>query len=57
MNHSRTDIIVGLFVLIGAICLGYLAIKLGKLEVVRCIPAMSSTPIFPRSPASRSATR
>lgn len=33
MNHSRTDILVGLFVLIGLTCLGYLAIKLGKLEV------------------------
>ena len=33
MNHTRTEIIVGLFVLIGVGCLGYLAIKLGKLEV------------------------
>lgn len=33
MNHSRTDIIVGLFVLIGITCLGYLAIRLGKLEL------------------------
>ena len=33
MNHSRTDIIVGMFVLIGAICLGYLAIRLGKVEL------------------------
>ena len=33
MNHTRTEIIVGLFVLIGVACLGYLAIKLGKLEV------------------------
>ena len=33
MNHSRTDILVGLFVLVGLGCLGYLAIKLGKLEV------------------------
>jgi phospholipid/cholesterol/gamma-HCH transport system substrate-binding protein len=33
LNHSRTDILVGLFVLIGLGCLGYLAIKLGKLEV------------------------
>ena len=34
MNHTRTEIIVGLFVLIGLACLGYLAIKLGKLEVL-----------------------
>jgi phospholipid/cholesterol/gamma-HCH transport system substrate-binding protein len=33
VNHTRTEIIVGLFVLIGMACLGYLAIKLGKLEV------------------------
>ena len=33
MNHSRTEIVVGIFVLIGVACLGYLAIKLGKLEV------------------------
>ena len=33
MNHTRTEMIVGLFVLIGVACLGYLAIKLGKLEV------------------------
>ncbi|HUF40526.1 MAG TPA: outer membrane lipid asymmetry maintenance protein MlaD [Verrucomicrobiae bacterium] len=33
MNHSRTEIIVGLFVVVGIACLGYLAIKLGKLEV------------------------
>ena len=33
MNHSRTDVVVGLFVLIGLTCLGYLAIRLGKLEL------------------------
>ena len=33
MNHTRTDIIVGIFVLAGAICLGYLAIRLGKVEL------------------------
>jgi phospholipid/cholesterol/gamma-HCH transport system substrate-binding protein len=33
VNHSRTDIIVGIFVLVGAICLGYLAIRLGKVEL------------------------
>ena len=34
MNHTRTEIVVGFFVLIGIACLGYLAIKLGKLEVM-----------------------
>ncbi|HXG52983.1 MAG TPA: outer membrane lipid asymmetry maintenance protein MlaD [candidate division Zixibacteria bacterium] len=34
MNHTRIEIIVGVFVLLGAVCLGYLAIKLGKLEVL-----------------------
>jgi phospholipid/cholesterol/gamma-HCH transport system substrate-binding protein len=33
VNQSRTDIIVGVFVLLGLVCLGYLAIRLGKLEV------------------------
>ena len=33
MNHSRTDVVVGIFVLGGVICLGYLAIRLGKLEL------------------------
>ena len=33
MNHSRTDILVGIFVLVGLGCLGYLTIKLGKLDL------------------------
>lgn len=34
MNQTRTEIIVGTFVVIGMICLGYLAIRLGKLELL-----------------------
>ena len=34
MNHTRTEVVVGLFVLLGMVCLGYLAIRLGKLEVL-----------------------
>jgi phospholipid/cholesterol/gamma-HCH transport system substrate-binding protein len=34
MNYKTSEVIVGLFVLVGIICLGYLAIKLGKLEVL-----------------------
>jgi phospholipid/cholesterol/gamma-HCH transport system substrate-binding protein len=34
VTQTRTEIIVGLFVLLGIACLGYLAIKLGKLEVL-----------------------
>jgi phospholipid/cholesterol/gamma-HCH transport system substrate-binding protein len=34
VNHTRTEIIVGIFVFIGIACLGYLAIRLGKLEVL-----------------------
>ena len=34
MSQTRTEIIVGFFVLVGLACLGYLAIKLGKLEVL-----------------------
>ena len=34
MNQTRTEIIVGMCVLIGIVCLGYLAIRLGKLEVL-----------------------
>jgi phospholipid/cholesterol/gamma-HCH transport system substrate-binding protein len=33
VNHSRTDVLVGIFVLAGIICLGYLAVRLGKLEL------------------------
>jgi phospholipid/cholesterol/gamma-HCH transport system substrate-binding protein len=34
VTQTRTEIIVGVFVLVGLACLGYLAIKLGKLEVL-----------------------
>lgn len=34
MNHTRTEIVVGIFVLIGILCLGYLAIRLGKLDLL-----------------------
>jgi phospholipid/cholesterol/gamma-HCH transport system substrate-binding protein len=34
VTQTRTEIIVGFFVLVGIACLGYLAIKLGKLEVL-----------------------
>jgi len=33
VNHTRTDILVGIFVLVGMTCLGYLTIRLGKLEM------------------------
>ena len=33
MNETRTEIIVGVFVLAGLVCLGYLAIRLGKVEL------------------------
>jgi phospholipid/cholesterol/gamma-HCH transport system substrate-binding protein len=33
LNGSRTDLFVGIFVLAGLLCLGYLAIRLGKLEL------------------------
>jgi phospholipid/cholesterol/gamma-HCH transport system substrate-binding protein len=34
MAYKTSEAVVGLFVLVGIICLGYLAIKLGKLEVL-----------------------
>ena len=34
MTHTRTEVVVGLFVLIGLASLGYLAIRLGKLELM-----------------------
>lgn len=34
MKKFDTEVAVGLFVLAGILCLGYLAIKLGKMEVV-----------------------
>ena len=34
MEKAKLEFIVGIFVAIGLVCLGYLSIKLGKLEVV-----------------------
>jgi len=34
MERGKYEFVVGLFVLLGIVCLGYLAIKLGKLELV-----------------------
>lgn len=34
MEKAKLEMVVGVFVLVGIVCLGYLAIKLGKLELV-----------------------
>ena len=34
MEKAKLEMVVGLFVLVGILCLGYLSIKLGKLEVI-----------------------
>lgn len=34
MIQTRTEILVGIFVLVGIACLGYLAVRLGKIEVL-----------------------
>jgi len=34
VNQSRTELIVGIFVITGILCLGYLAIRLGKVEIL-----------------------
>ncbi len=34
MERGKLEFVVGLFVLVGIFCMGYLAIKLGKLELV-----------------------
>jgi phospholipid/cholesterol/gamma-HCH transport system substrate-binding protein len=34
VNHTRTEVLVGAFVLVGLVCLGYLAIRLGKIELL-----------------------
>lgn len=34
MERAKLELIVGVFVLVGIACLGYLSIKLGKLEIV-----------------------
>ena len=34
MENTKLEFIVGVFVLVGIICLGYLSIKLGKLELI-----------------------
>lgn len=34
MEKAKIELAVGVFVLVGVVCLGYLSIKLGKLEVI-----------------------
>ncbi len=34
MEKAKLELAVGAFVLVGIICLGYLSIKLGKLEII-----------------------
>ncbi len=34
MEKTKLELIVGMFVLVGILCLGYLSIKLGKLELI-----------------------
>jgi phospholipid/cholesterol/gamma-HCH transport system substrate-binding protein len=34
MEKAKLELVVGVFVLVGIVCLGYLSIKLGKLEVI-----------------------
>ncbi|HSA65943.1 MAG TPA: outer membrane lipid asymmetry maintenance protein MlaD [Nitrospira sp.] len=34
MGNTKLEFIVGVFVLVGIVCLGYLSIKLGKLELI-----------------------
>ncbi len=34
MDKAKLELVVGVFVLVGIACLGYLSIKLGKLEVI-----------------------
>jgi len=34
MERGKLEFVVGVFVLVGILCMGYLAIKLGKLELV-----------------------
>ncbi|MEW6544447.1 MAG: outer membrane lipid asymmetry maintenance protein MlaD [Nitrospirota bacterium] len=34
MERAKLELIVGVFVLVGIVCLGYLSIKLGRLEII-----------------------
>jgi phospholipid/cholesterol/gamma-HCH transport system substrate-binding protein len=34
MEKTKLELVVGAFVLVGILCLGYLSIKLGKLEII-----------------------
>ena len=34
MEKTKLEMVVGVFVLVGMVCLGYLSIKLGKLELI-----------------------
>ena len=65
MEKTKLEMVVGVFVLVGMLCLGYLSIKLGKLELVGGASTKSKrSSIAPRgsspgrqlkSPASKSA--
>lgn len=34
MERGKLELVVGIFVVVGLVCLGYLAVKLGKLELI-----------------------
>lgn len=34
MNNAKLELTVGIFMLLGIICLGYLSVKLGKMEIL-----------------------
>lgn len=34
MNSAKLELVVGIFMLVGILCLGYLSIKLGKMELI-----------------------
>ncbi len=34
MNMAKLEMMVGIFMLIGILCLGYVSIKLGKMEII-----------------------
>jgi len=34
MEKAKLELVVGMFVLVGIVCMGYLSIKLGKLEII-----------------------
>ncbi len=55
MRRGTLELVVGLFILAGIGCLGYMSIRYAKMEVMGIITAMRSQPCFPQSAGLKTA--